>query len=70
MSDDQLTRDVSACEKLIMLIKHLDHQYAQGKEDDRFSQIAWMDIDKLKKECDVLPAEYRDLLAELERKRG
>jgi len=66
-NDPELTRDVSACEKLILLIRFAYVLHEQGKFDAE--KIRWTDIDKLKLECDVLPSVYKEQLDVIEKYR-
>lgn len=69
MSDDQLTRDVSPCEHIIVRIKTLQHLMDTNQLDSKQARNIWNDIDRIRPLCDVLPKEFQLLLVELEQYR-
>lgn len=63
MTDEQgLTRDVSACERLILLIRYVYHLHEQGKLPESIDLVRWHEIDNLLKECNVLAENYQEML--------
>jgi|GEM_PF-6162968 len=69
MTDDGLTRDVSACERLILLIRYVYHLHEKGELPEKNDLVRWGDIDKLREQCDVLAGQYEDMLATVEQYR-
>lgn len=65
MSDPAETRNVSHCEKLIMLIRYIYTKYENGESVESIHGVMWRDIDRLTSMCDVLPAEYDAMLQEI-----
>ncbi|HLA42534.1 MAG TPA: hypothetical protein VJZ27_03805 [Aggregatilineales bacterium] len=64
--DNEMTLDVSHCERLIMIITILYTQYEQGELNTDNMHVDWDNIDKLKEKCNVLPNDYQIKLAILE----
>lgn len=67
--DDGATRDVSSCERLILIIRFVYFQHERGELKSKLDTIRWQDIDRLKAECKVLPNEYSQMLAVIEQYR-
>lgn len=65
-NDLGLTKDVSSCEKLILLIRYAYHQYEIGELEAKLDTIRWEDIDRFSAKCDLLPLEFQDMLRTIE----
>ncbi len=66
MQDNGATRDVSDCERLILVVQYLYHHYENGDLQKNPAIIRWDDIDRLKQACDVLPSDYQAMLEVIE----
>ncbi len=62
MSDDGLTRDVSACERLILIIRFVWDNHEKGHLASNPSLIPWGELDRLQEQCDVLAPSYSEML--------
>lgn len=64
--DSGATRDVSVCERLVIMIEFLYPHHLSGELAKRPELIKWDKLDRFKEQCDVLAPNYRDMLTVIE----